>query len=52
MSVKPKISIEKNYNKYIIAGNPKKNMVSLLFLVEDNNNTLKIEKILEQDEHR
>lgn len=46
--ISPKISLEKNYDKYIVSGNPKKNMVTLIFLVENNSNTSKIEKILEQ----
>jgi len=46
--ISPKISLEKKYDKYIVSGNPKKNMVTLLFLVENNSNTSKIEKILEQ----
>lgn len=45
---KPKISAENQYNKYIISGNPKKNMVSLIFLVNDNNNIEKIEEIIKQ----
>ena len=32
--VNPNISLTKNYDKYVISGNPKKNMVTLLFLVE------------------
>ena len=35
--IKPSISIDNNYNKYIISGNSKKNMVSLVFLVENKN---------------
>jgi len=34
--VLPEISIKDNYNKYIIRGNPRKNMVSLIFKVESN----------------
>ncbi len=45
---KPKISAENQYDKYIISGNPKKNMVSLIFLVNDNNNIEKIEEIIKQ----
>ncbi|MDO4963055.1 MAG: polysaccharide deacetylase family protein [bacterium] len=33
---KPKISLEDNINKYIIKGNPEKRFVSLIFVVEDN----------------
>lgn len=46
--IAPTISIEKNFNKYIVLGNPKKNMVTLLFLVNNNDDTTKIETILEQ----
>lgn len=35
--IKPSISIDNNYNKYIISGNSKKNMVSLVFLIENKN---------------
>lgn len=42
--VKPNISLEKNFQKYIVSGNPKKKMVSLLFLV---NGEVEIENILE-----
>ncbi len=45
---RPKISSEKQYDKYIISGNPKKNMVSLIFLVNNNTNLSKIEKIIDQ----
>ncbi|MCI9232976.1 MAG: polysaccharide deacetylase family protein [Bacilli bacterium] len=48
--IAPMVSIEKNFDKYIISGNPKKNMVTLLFLVQDNDDTTKIEKILQQKE--
>lgn len=34
----PEISISKNYNKYIISGNPRKNMVSLIIKVDTNSN--------------
>lgn len=46
--IAPQISIEKNYNQYIISGNPKKNMVTLLFLVDEKTDTSKIEKIIHQ----
>lgn len=46
--IKPSVSIEKNFDKYIISGNPKKNMVTLLFLVKDNDDPTKIENILKQ----
>lgn len=44
----PEVSLERQYNKYIISGNPKKNMVTLLFLIEENTETAKLEKIIEQ----
>ena len=31
---KPNIQLKNQYDKYIISGNPKKNMVSLIFLVK------------------
>jgi len=46
--IMPSLSIEKNFDKYIISGNPKKNMATLLFLVKDNDDTTKIENILKQ----
>lgn len=46
--IAPSISIEKNFDKYIVSGNPKKNMVTLLFLVHNNDDTTKIENILKQ----
>lgn len=36
--VLPEISVKNNYNKYIIGGNPKKNMVSIIFKVSPNSN--------------
>lgn len=46
--IAPQISFEKKYDKYIISGNPQKNMVTLLFLIEENTETDKLEKIIEQ----
>ena len=48
--VLPKISFQKHYDKYIIAGNKEKKMVSLLFLVEENSDIESILKILETKE--
>lgn len=48
--IAPSISIEKNFDKYIISGNPQKNMVTLLFLVKSNDDPTKIENILKQKE--
>lgn len=42
----PKITLEKNKDKYIISGNKDKKMVSLIFLVEENTKIDKVVKIL------
>ncbi len=34
--ITPSVSLSKNYDKYVISGNPKKNMVTLIFLVEND----------------
>lgn len=34
--ISPNISLKNHYDKYVIKGNPKKNMVSLLFLVKED----------------
>lgn len=44
--IKPEISIAKQYDKYIISGNNKKNMISLIFIVRDNDNIDQIIKVL------
>lgn len=44
---KPDVSISNHMDKYIIGGNKNKNMVSLLFLVEENDSIKKILQILE-----
>jgi len=43
---KPKISLSDNIDKYIIKGNPKKRMVSLIFKVGSNDNISDILKII------
>lgn len=43
----PTISIKDNYEKYIISGNASKNMISFIFLVEENDSIDTILKILE-----
>ena len=43
----PKIRLNKNYEYYIISGNPKKNMVSLLFLIDKNTDEKKLKKMLD-----
>ncbi|NLL45076.1 MAG: polysaccharide deacetylase family protein [Mollicutes bacterium] len=45
--IKPKISIEKIYDKYVIGGNVKKNLVSIVFIVNNNDNINQILTILE-----
>ena len=44
--VAPSISIEKQFDKYVVSGNIEKNMVSLLFLVEENDSIDKVLHIL------
>lgn len=46
--VKPTISSKREYEKYIISGNSKKNTVSLIFLVNENDKIDNIIKILNQ----
>lgn len=46
-SLLPEKSIKKNFSYYIVGGNPKKNMVSLLFLVDKNTDTNKLKKLVE-----
>jgi hypothetical protein len=46
--IKPKISIENNKDKYIISGNKNKRQVSLIFLVDKNDNIDEIIKILDK----
>lgn len=43
----PEKSIRKNFSYYIVGGNPKKNMVSLLFLVDKNTDPNKLKKLVE-----
>lgn len=46
---KPKKSISEIYNKYIIAGNPNKNSITLIFLVEYQDNIDKIVEIFDRN---
>lgn len=46
--VTPNISLKKNYNKYVIKGNPTKNMVTLILLVENDNDVDAFVKKLEK----
>ncbi len=46
--IKPEKTIENQYQKYIIKGNPEKNTISLIFLVKENDNINQIINILEK----
>ena len=46
--VKPKISINNNKNKYIISGNRNKKNVSIIFLIDNNDNIDQIINILDK----
>lgn len=48
--IKPEISIEKQYNKYIISGNPEKKMISIIILVQEDDNISRILEIIEKNE--
>mgnify|MGYP005761591963 CR=1 FL=1 len=48
-NTKPKISVENIYDKYIISGNKTKKEISLLFLVEENDNIDKVIDILKKN---
>ena len=43
---KPKNLLKDNYDKYIVSGNSSKNMVSLIFMVDENDNVDEILEIL------
>ena len=43
--VKPTISVKNNFDKYIIKGNEEKNMISLIFIIGENEKILKIKDI-------
>lgn len=45
--IKPKNRLENNLDKYIISGNTNKDMVSLIFIVNENSNIENILKIIE-----
>lgn len=45
--IKPQVSIEKIYDKYAVGGNNKKNLVSLVFLVKNNDDVNKVIGILD-----
>lgn len=47
--IRPTITINNQYDKYIISGNPKKNTVSIIFKVYDNDNIDKVLTILEKN---
>lgn len=44
--IKPTIQLQGNYDKYVISGNPNKKEVSLLFLVDNNDDITSIVNIL------
>lgn len=44
----PTVSIDDHFDKYIISGNAEKNMISLIFLVEENDTIDTILKILDE----
>lgn len=44
----PTVSISNNYDKYIVGGNAEKNMISFIFLVEENDTIDNILKILDE----
>ena len=44
--IKPKNLLKNNYDKYIVSGNSSKNMVSLIFKVDENDNVDEILEIL------
>lgn len=44
---KPKVSIEKNYQKYVVGGNEEKRQVSFIFLVRETDRVERIKKIAE-----
>ena len=45
--IKPKNKLEDNLDKYIISGNPNKQMISLIFIVNENSNIDNLLNILE-----
>lgn len=47
--IKPEKSIEKEYDKYIVSGNPTKNTISLIFLVKENDKIDNIIRILDEN---
>ncbi len=46
--VAPQVSLSKHYDKYVISGNPTKNMVTFVFLVEENDDVEEVIKQLEK----
>lgn len=49
-SIKPSISVNEMYDKYIISGNKNKNEVALLFLLKDGDSVHSILNILQENE--
>lgn len=50
--VEPARTIKNEYDKYIISGNPEKNMISLIILVQDNDDIKTILEILEDNKEK
>lgn len=48
-TIKPEITLKNNYDKYIISGNEQKNMASLIFIIKENSDILRINQILEDN---
>ena len=48
--IEPKIKLKNNLDKYIISGNPQKNMVSLVFIIEDDNDINSLIQLLNKKE--
>lgn len=46
--LEPNISIKNNYQRYIVSGNKSKNMISLIFLLDENSKVDNILEILKQ----
>lgn len=46
--IRPDKTLENQYDKYIISGNKNKNQISLIFIIEENDNITTIKKILDK----
>ena len=47
--IKPEISIENNFDKYILKGNPEKQSISIVFIIKNKNKINNILSILERE---